>query len=123
MGAMEELYIGMVQVGHSDTVVVEDMNAGIHLLSRGTFNPGKHVSWDKSIERVSKRFTLDVHKLYLDICVTYHYSFVMLMLGNVHQVSTVLQGNYNSGVSALDEKGFLEYGTSGSMSRVLRTWF
>ena len=106
MRAMEELDIGMVQVGHSDTGVVEDMNAGIHLLSRGTSNPGKQVSWDKITEIVSKRFTLDAHKLYLDSCATYHSSFVIWLLGNVHQVRTVLQGNCNAGVSTSDEKGF-----------------
>ena len=71
MSAMEELEIVMVQVGHSDTEVVEDMNAGVNLLSRGTSNPGKRVSWDKSTESVNKRFTLDAHKLYLDSCATY----------------------------------------------------
>ena len=31
MSAMEELVIGMVLVGHSDTGVVEDMNAGVNI--------------------------------------------------------------------------------------------
>ena len=44
MSAMEDLYIGMVQVVHSDTVVVEGKNARINVLSRGTYNTGKHVS-------------------------------------------------------------------------------
>ena len=44
MSAMEELDIGMVQVGHSGTGVVEDMNAGVNILSCGTSNPGKIVS-------------------------------------------------------------------------------
>ena len=48
MSVMEELYIRMVQVDHSDTVVVEDTNAGINLFSCGTSNPGKKVPWDKS---------------------------------------------------------------------------
>ena len=47
MNAMEELDIGMVQVGHSDTGVVEDTKAGINVFSRGTYNPGKHVFWYK----------------------------------------------------------------------------
>ena len=92
MSAMKDLYIGMVQVGHSDTGVVEYTNSGINLLSCGTFNTGKQVHWDKITERVSKRFTLDAHKLYLDSCAMYHSSFVRWMLGNVHQFSTVLQG-------------------------------
>ena len=45
MSAMEDIYIDMIQVGHSDTGVVEDMNAGVNLLSRGTSNPSKLVSW------------------------------------------------------------------------------
>ena len=87
---MEDLDIGMFQVGHSYTGVVEDKNTGINLLSRRTYNLGKQVSWDKSTERVSKRFTLDAHKLYLESCATYHSSFLIWMLGNVHQVSTVI---------------------------------
>ena len=71
MSALKYLDIGMIQVGHSDTGVLEATNAGINVLSCGKSNPGKHVYWDKSIERVSKRFTLDAHKLYLDICATY----------------------------------------------------
>ena len=106
MSVMEELDIGMVQVGHSDTGVVEDMNAVVNILSQETSNSGKRVSWDKSIKSVNKRFTLDAHKLYLDSCATYHSSFVMYMLGNVHQASTVLQGNCNSVISTSDEKGF-----------------
>ena len=48
MSAMEELEIGMVQVGHSKNGFVEDTNSRINLLSRSTLNPGKQVSWDKS---------------------------------------------------------------------------
>ena len=40
MHAMEELDIGMVQVVHSDTGIVEDMNSGVNLFSHGTSNPG-----------------------------------------------------------------------------------
>ena len=96
----------MVRVGHSDTGVVEDTNSGINLLSRGTSNTGKQVSWDNITERVSKRFKLDAYKLYLDSFATNHSSFVRWMLGNVHQFITVLQGNCNAGVSTSDEKGF-----------------
>ena len=102
MSAMEKLKIDMIQVGHSDTGVVEDMNAGVNLLSHGTSNLGKSVSWDKSTEIFNKWFTLDAHKLYLESCATYHSSFVIWMLGNVHQVSTVLQGDSNAGVSTSD---------------------
>ena len=59
MHTMEELDIGMVQVGHSDTGFVEDMNNRVNILSHGNYNPGKRVSWDKSTESVNKRFTLD----------------------------------------------------------------
>ena len=65
MIAMEKLDIGIVQVVHSDTGVVKDMNGDVNLLSRGTYIPGKRVSWDKSTESVNKWFTLDVHKLCL----------------------------------------------------------
>ena len=106
VSAMEELDIGIFQVGHSDTGVVEYMNAGVNLLSRGTYNPGKRLSLDKSTESVNKRFTLDAYKLYLDSCTTYHSLFVGWVLGNVHQVNTVLQGNCNTGVSTSDEKVF-----------------
>ena len=44
MSVMEELDIGMIQVGNLDTVVMEEMNAGVNLLSRGTSNPSKLVS-------------------------------------------------------------------------------
>ena len=107
MSAMEELDFGIVQVGKSYSGVVEYMNAGVNLLSRGTSNPGKRVSWDKSTECANKRFMLDAHKLYLDSCVTYPSSFVRWMVGNVHQVSTVLQGKCNAGISTSYEKGFL----------------
>ena len=93
-------------MGHSGTGVVEDMNAGVNILSCGTSNPGKIVSWDKIIESVNEWFTLDAHKIYVDSCATYHSSFLRWMLGNVHQVSTVLQVNYNDGVSTSDEKRF-----------------
>ena len=43
ISAMEELEIWMIQVGHSDTGVVEDMNSGVNMLSRGTSNTGKSV--------------------------------------------------------------------------------
>ena len=99
------------------------MNVRVNLLSCGTYNTGKSVSWDKSTESVNKQFTLDAHKLYLHICEMYHSLFVRWMLGNVNQVSTVLQGNCNAGVSTSDEKAFLAYGVSGSMSRVLRNCF
>ena len=85
---------------------MEDMNAGVNILSCGTSNPGKIVSWDKIIESVNEWFTLDAHKIYVDSCATYHSSFLRWMLGNVHQVSTVLQVNYNDGVSTSDEKRF-----------------
>ena len=97
MIAMEELDIGMVQVGHSYTGFIEDTNAGINLLSRGTSHPVKQVSLDKSTESISERFTLDAHKIYLGSCATYHSSSVRWMLGNVHQVSIVLQGDCNTG--------------------------
>ena len=113
----------MIQVGHSDTGVTEDMNSGVNILSHRTSNPGKSVSWDKSTENVNMRFTLDTHKLYLDSCRTYQSSFVRWMLGNVHQVSTVIQVNCNTYASNIDKKGFLSYGTSGSTSRVLLTCF
>ena len=32
-------------MGHSGTGVVEDMNAGVNILSCGTSNPGKIMSW------------------------------------------------------------------------------
>ena len=63
MSAIEELYVGMVQVGCSDTGVVEDKNAGVNLSSRGTSNPGKQVYFAKNMEHVSRRFTLDANKL------------------------------------------------------------
>ena len=110
MNAMEELDIGMVQVGHSDTGVVEDINVRVNSLSRGTSNPGKEVSFSKKTERVSKRFTIDTHKLYFDSCAMYQFSFVIWMLGNVHQVSTVLKGNCNAGVSTPDENIFWPMG-------------
>ena len=110
MSAMEELDIGMIKVGHSDTGVVEDMNAGVNIFSRGISNTNKSVLWDKSTESVNKRFTLDAHKLYLDSCATYYSSFVRWMLGNVNQVSTILQGNCNTGVSTSDEKDFWPMG-------------
>ena len=44
MSAMEELDIGMVQVVHSNTGFVEDMNSRVNIFSRGTYNPGKIVS-------------------------------------------------------------------------------
>ena len=47
-----------------------------------------------------------MHKLYLDSCSTYHSSFTRWMLGNVHQVSTVLKGNYNAVVSSSYEIRF-----------------
>ena len=72
MSVMEELDIGMVQVGHSDTRVVEDTNTGNKLLSHGTSNTGKQVSWDNITESVSKRFTLDAHKIYLISCAMYY---------------------------------------------------
>ena len=72
MSAMEELDIGMVQVVHSDTGFVEDTKAGVNLLSRGTSNTGKQVYFTQNTEHVSKQFTLDAHKLYLDSCATYH---------------------------------------------------
>ena len=49
---------------------------------------------------------LDAQKLYLDSCATYYSSFARWVLGNVHQVSTLLQGNCNLGVSTSYEKGF-----------------
>ena len=106
MIVMEELDIGMVHVVHLGTVLVEDTNTGMNLLSRGTYNPSKQESWDNSIESVSKRFKLDVHKLYLESCALYHSPYLRCMLGNLNQVSTVLQGNCNAGVSTSDEKGF-----------------
>ena len=72
----------MVQVGHSNNGVMEDTNSGVNLLSHGTFNPGKQMSTATKREHASKRFTLDAHKLYLDSCVKYHYSFVRWMLGD-----------------------------------------
>ena len=62
----------MVQVDHSDTGVVEDTNTGVNLLSRGTYNTGKKITFATKKEHVSKRFTLDAHKLYLDSCATHH---------------------------------------------------
>ena len=106
MSAMEELDIGMVQVGHSDTGVMEYTTAGINVLSCRTYNTGKHVCWDKSTERVIKRFTLDAYKIYFESCATYHSSFVRWMLGNGHQVITLIQGNCNVGASTSYEKGF-----------------
>ena len=69
------------------------MNAGVNILSGGTYNPGKIVSWYKSTESVNKWFALYAYKIYLDSCATYHSTFVVWVLGNMHQVSTVLQGN------------------------------
>ena len=106
MSAMEDLHIGIVQVGHSDTGVVEDTDAGVNLLSRGTSNISNKVSFVNNTEHVSKRSKIDAHKLYLDSCDTYHSSFVIWVLCNMHQVSTVLKGNCNAGVSTSDEKGF-----------------
>ena len=63
MSAMEELDIGMVQVGHSYTEVVEYKNSGVNLLSCGTSNPGKQVSSAKNTGHISKRFMLGAHKL------------------------------------------------------------
>ena len=103
MSAMEELDIGMVQVVHSDTGFVEDTKAGVNLLSRGTSNTGKQVYFTQNTEHVSKQFTLDAHKLYLDSCAIYHSSFVRWVLGNMNQVSTLLKGNCNAGVSTSDE--------------------
>ena len=48
MSAMEELDVGMVQVGHSDTVVVEDTNVGVNLFHLGTSIPGKQMSTAKN---------------------------------------------------------------------------
>ena len=96
----------MFQVRHSDTGVVEDTNAGVNLLSRRTSNPGMKSYFAKNKKDVSKRFALDVHKLYLYSCATYHASYVRYMLGHLHQFITVLKGNCNAGVSTSDEKGF-----------------
>ena len=101
----------MVRVGHSDTGVVEDTNSGINLLSRGTSNTGKQVSWDNITERVSKRFKLDAYKLYLDSFATNHSSFVRWMLGNMHQASTLIQSNCYVGVSTSDKKYFWPVGS------------
>ena len=44
MSAMGEIDIGMIQVGHLDTGVLEDMNVRVNLLSCGTSNTGKSLS-------------------------------------------------------------------------------
>ena len=65
----------------------------------------KKVHFASVENKPGKRFTLHPHKLYLDSCVTYHSKFVRNMLSNMKTGNTVLQGNYNAGVSTSQEKG------------------
>ena len=67
---------------------------------------GKHVLFAAVKNSPVKRFTIDSHKLYLDSCDTYHSAFVRWMLDDMKTVTTVLQGNCNTGVSTSNEKGF-----------------
>ena len=53
-----------------------------------------------------KRFTLDLHKLYLDSCATYHSVFVRWIIDDVKTVTTVMQGKCNVDVSTSNENGF-----------------
>ena len=50
----------------------------------------RKVSFATVQDKPAKRFTLDPHKLYLDICATYHSAFVRDMLNDVKTVGTVL---------------------------------
>ena len=43
-------------------------------------------------------FTLELWKLYLDICATYHTAFVTMMLDDMGESGTTLVGNCNAGV-------------------------
>jgi len=52
------------------------------------------------------RITLHDWKLFLDSCTTYHSAFSDWMLSNMHEVSTVLRGNRNAGVTSTDVKGY-----------------
>ena len=65
----------------------------------------KKVSFASVQDKPGKRFTLDLYKLYLDSCATYHSAFVRNMLNDVKTVGMILQGNCNAGVSASNERG------------------
>ena len=65
----------------------------------------KKVSFASVQDKPGKRFMLDPYKLYLDSFAMYHYAFVRKMLNDVKTAGTILQGNCNEGVPALNEKG------------------
>ena len=52
------------------------------------------------------RFTLELWKLYLDICATYHTAFVTWLLDDVEDVNTTMVGNYNNGVKLFSLKDY-----------------
>ena len=104
--ATKSLDLGFIQVG-------KQSESGHYFFSHGTVPTiettdvqGKHVLFDAVKNSAVKRFTLDLHKLYLDSCATYHSAFVMWMLDDVKTVTMVLQGNFNAGVSTSKKKGF-----------------
>ena len=55
---------------------------------------------------LSKRYTLDQWKLYLESCDTYHTAFVTSMLDDVGKSGTTLMGNCNAGVTSSTQKGY-----------------
>ena len=104
--ATKNLDVGFIQFG-------KQSESGHSLFSQGTVPniettavQGKHVLFAAIKNSPVTRFTLDLHKLYLYSCATYHSAFVRWMLDDVNTVTTVLQGNSNAGVSTSNEKGF-----------------
>ena len=96
--ATNNLGVGFIQVG-------KQSESGHSLFLQGTVPTiettvvqGKHVLFAAVKKSPVKRFTLDLHKLYLDSCATYHSAFVRWVLDDVKTVTTVLQGNCNAGV-------------------------
>ena len=51
-------------------------------------------------------FTLELWKLYLDICATYHTAFVTMMLDDMGESGTTLVGNCKAGVTSSTQKGY-----------------
>ena len=59
----------------------------------------------RCVPTLSKRYTLESWKLYLDSCATFHIAFVTIMLDDVGESGTTLVENCNAGVTPSTQKG------------------